>query len=112
MATQKEMISRMAEDIKSLKKSQPNGELKRMEAIMVKMTAQLEDLNSRIMDPETGLIVATNKNTEFRKECEPRSKEYTENFKALMRWKTMVDWGVGVFFVALIGAIVRYFTSN
>lgn len=112
MATQKELITRMAADIKSLKKAQPNGELKRMEAIMIKMNAQLVDLNSRIMDPDTGLIVSTNKNTEFRKECEPRSKEYTENFKALMRWKTMIDWGIGVFFVALVGAVVKYFSSN
>ena len=112
MATQKQMIEKIAAELAEIKKYQPNGELMRMEIMISDMQDQLIDLNKRIMDPETGLIVHTNKNTAFREDCEVNKPKFEENFKALMRWKTMVDWGIGVTFVAIVGAVVRYFFGD
>ena len=109
MATQKQMIEKIVKELKEIKKNQPNGELKHIEIMVSDMQDQLIDLNKRIMDPEVGLIVQTNKNTAFREECEITKPKIEENFKALMRWKTMVDWGAGVTFVALVGAVVKFF---
>lgn len=112
MATQKELITQIAQELVEIKKRQPNGELKRMEIMISDMQDELRDLNKRIMDPEEGLIVQTNKNTAFRKDCETSKPEFEENFKALMRWKTMIDWGVGITFVAIVGAVVKYFAGE
>lgn len=105
MATQKELLETIVRRLKSVEKTQPNGELKRMEVMMMEM-------HERIMDPENGLVVQISKNTHFRKECEPKRAKHEENLKVLLRWKTFVDWGFGIGFVAVVGAVVRFFISK
>jgi hypothetical protein len=76
------------------------------------METMMQEMHERIMDPENGLVVQISKNTHFRKECQPRREKYEENLKTLLRWKTFVDWGFGVAFVAVIGALVRFFVAR
>ena len=107
MKTQKEVISQMARDVKELKKKQPNGELKRIESMVKNQGELLSDLHYKIMDPETGLIVETNKNTEFRTMCAPEREVLIEQFKGVLRWKKVIEWGLGVVFVAAVGAFIK-----
>ncbi len=114
MKTQREVIAQMAKDIKELKKTQPNGELKRMEDSMIsliqsqqKLTVTVNEMHDRIMDPEEGLIVQTNKNTEFRVTCEPERELLIDQFKGVLRWKKVIEWGIGVVFVAAVGAFIK-----
>ncbi len=116
MKTDSEILAKMARDIKDLKKTQPNGELKRMEDSMIslihsqqKLTVTVNEMHTRIMDPEEGLIVQTNKNTAFRTMCEPERERLIEEFKGVLRWKKVIEWGLGVVFVAFIGAIIKIY---
>mgnify|MGYP003632793105 FL=1 len=109
MKAQKDIIEKMAKDLKELKKSQPNGELKRIEACVNKLDKTVTSLHDKIMDPESGLIVQTNKNTEFRETCSPERESILEKFQAVLRWKKSVEWGLGVLFVAFIGALIKIY---
>ena len=107
MKTQREVISQMAKDVKELKKTQPNGELKRIESMVKNQGEMLSEMHYKIMDPETGLIVETNKNTEFRVTCEPERELLIEQFKGVLRWKKVIEWGIGVIFVGAVGAFIK-----
>ena len=111
MAAQKDTLAKIAKDIKELKKSKPNGEMKRMEIKLGEMCDKQDRLYDLIMDPETGLIVATNKNTEFRETCAPEREDLIEKFQGVLRWKRVIEWGIGVLFVAFVGAIIKIFMS-
>lgn len=107
MKTQREVISQMADDIKELKKTQPNGELKRIEKCVRGLAAKVDDMHNKIMDPENGLIVQTNKNTEFRTTCEPERRALIDKFEGVLRWKRVIEWGLGVVFVGAVGAFIK-----
>ena len=116
MKTDREILAKMARDIKDLKKTQPNGELKRMEDSMIslihsqqKLTVTVNEMHTRIMDPEEGIIVQTNKNTDFRKMCEPEREVLIEQFKGVLRWKRVIEWGLGVMFVGFVGALIKVY---
>lgn len=118
MKTQKDVLAKIAKDIKDLKKTQPNGELKRMEDSMIslihsqqKLTVTVNEVHSRIMDPEEGIIVQTNKNTDFRKMCEPEREVLIEQFKGVLRWKKVIEWGLGVVFVGFVGGLIKIFMA-
>jgi hypothetical protein len=118
MKSQREIIAKMAKDIKEMKRAQPNGEIKRMEDSMIsliqsqqKLTVTVNEMHTRIMDPEEGLIVQTNKNTAFRTTCEPEREMLIEKFKGVLRWKKAIEWGLGVLFVAFVGVLIKLFAG-
>jgi len=64
-------------------------------------------MHDKIMDPQSGLIVQTNKNTDFREMCEPERELLIDQFKGVLRWKKVIEWGIGVIFVAVIGGVIK-----
>jgi hypothetical protein len=109
MKAQKDIIEKMARDLKDLKKTQPNGELKRIEACINRLDKTVNSIHDKIMDPESGLIVQTNKNTAFRETCEPEREALIEKFNGVLRWKKVIEWGLGVLFVAFVGGIIKIY---
>lgn len=106
----KKEIDRMQEIIDALKdirNHQPNGELKRIEKCVKGLAAKVDDMHNKIMDPESGLIVQTNKNTEFRTTCEPERRALIDKFEGVLRWKRVIEWGLGVVFVGAVGAFIK-----
>jgi t-SNARE complex subunit (syntaxin) len=93
--------------LKDIRNHQPNGELKRIEKCVKGLATKVDDMHNKIMDPENGLIVQTNKNTEFRTTCEPEREVLIDQFKGVLRWKKVIEWGLGVVFVAIIGTVIK-----
>lgn len=109
MRAQKGIIDKMAKDLEALKKTQPNGELKRIEECVNRLEKTVTSLHDKIMDPESGIIVQTNKNTEFRELCSPERESLLEKFQSVLRWKRTVEWGLGVLFVGIVGALIKVY---
>ena len=107
MLTNEEMLGDIIKELRYIRKNQPNGELKRIEKMMGEQGSMLSDLHTKIMDPETGLIVATNKNTEFREMCAPEREELIDQFKGVLRWKRVIEWGLGIVFAAIVGTAIK-----
>jgi hypothetical protein len=104
-------MQEIIEALKEIRNHQPNGELKRIEKCVTGLAAKVDDIHNKIMDPENGLIVQTNKNTEFRTTCEPEREALIEQFRGVLRWKRVIEWGLGVVFVGAVGAFIKVMMS-
>jgi len=114
MATQKQILETLVEDIASMKSKLPNGEIKRMEIIMSQMQENQRELKEDVreikkvlLDPVGGVVAKTLRNTSFREACEPERAETMEKFKAVLRWKGNMDKALWVLFTAVTGVIVK-----
>lgn len=106
-----EIMRDIVNALKDIRKHQPNGELKRIEKCVKGLAIKVDDIHNKIMNPETGLIVQTNKNTDFREKCEPEREGLINQFNGVLRWKRVIEWGLGVVFVAIIGVVIKIIVS-
>lgn len=108
--TQKDILESVLSEIKHIKSHMPNGELKQMANDFQKMKEDVSDLKRTLLNPEDGVIVNTNKNTEFRLEKESREKEYNTYINELVElknWKAGVNRALWIIFGILASVIVR-----
>lgn len=66
----------------------------------------ISDLKHTLLNPEDGVIVKVNKNTEFRLDRE-KKVHYDEQLKELVRWKAGVNTALWIIFTALVGIVVK-----
>jgi hypothetical protein len=110
------MMNDILEALEIIKTKMPNGELAiiqdRMENIESAQDDMKEDLRTirkQLLDPEDGIVVRVNKNTEFRKKKEEGEKDYTkilDEHKELMAWKGTVTRILWIMFTAVAGIVV------
>lgn len=110
------MMNEIIESLEIIKKQLPNGELKaiqeRIERIDQGQEDMKEDLRAikrQLLDPEDGVVVRVNKNTEFRKKIEENEHDYDkllEEHKEMMSFKDTVTKVLWIVFAALAGIII------
>tara|TARA_B100000900_G_C20336660_1_gene616429 strand:+ start:314 stop:673 length:360 start_codon:yes stop_codon:yes gene_type:complete len=108
--TQKEILESVLAEIKHVKTHMPNGELKQMAKDFEKVKDDLTDLKIKLLNPENGVIVNTNKNTTFRVEQEDRRKEYERyisEFQELKNWRAGVNRALWIIFGTIAGIVIR-----
>ena len=114
-STQKDILQQILIELDSMKGKLPNGELKRMEESIHEMKedyselkGDVSDIKFTLLNPENGVIVRVNKNTEFRYEREDK-QEYYDNmvteFEKLKDWKESVTKALWILFTSLVGVI-------
>lgn len=110
------MMNDILTALEVIKKQLPNGELKaiqeRIERIDQSQEDMKEDLRAikrQLLDPEDGIIVRVNKNTEFRKKEESNEKDFDkfmEEHKDMMSFKDTVTKILWIVFTAIAGIIM------
>lgn len=108
--TQKQILETVLTELSSIKKQMPNGELKQMQKDIEKATQDLSDLKFTLLNPDNGVIVNTNKNTEFRKNLQAEEKEFQSKLmelESLKSWKNGVSKALWIIFATLAGLIIR-----
>jgi len=88
--TNKEICERLT----CIEEKMPNGELQEMHQ-------NIKEIKEVLLDPEDGIIVRVNKNTYWRHQID------TDEFKALVRWKTTINQAMWVVFTSLVGILVK-----
>lgn len=111
--TQKDILKQILIELDSMKGKLPNGELKRMEISINEMKEDYSDLKTDVSDikftllnPEDGVIVRVNKNTDFRYEREDKMPYYdgiVAEFEKLKDWKEGVTKALWILFGSMIG---------
>jgi hypothetical protein len=97
-------------ELAHIKQHMPNGELKRIEKTINELKADMSEMKKTLLDPNNGVIVQTNKNTEWREERQKKIDLYDQKVTELdnlIEWKgtvTRVLWGG---FTALLGLIAK-----
>ena len=109
--TQKEVLDSLLAEIRHIKTHMPNGELKQMQKDLEDMKDDISDLKYTLLNPENGVIVNTNKNTEFRKYHEANNSLYLKQMQDIddiKSWRNGVNKALWILF-GLIASIIFKF---
>ena len=118
-----EEVSQMMDEILGaldhIRKHMPNGELKiiqeKVEAIEEsheKLHDDISQIKKLLLDPETGVVVRVNKNTQFREDNEKSMREKFEVLNEVNKWKDGINKAMWIIFAALFGLIFELFLKK
>ena len=113
--TQKEALELVLSEIKHIKTHMPNGELKQMQKDMGDMKEDISDLKYTLLNPDNGVIVSTNKNTEYRIELQANEKDFRFQMlelEELKRWKNAVTKALWIIFGTIAAIIFQILSHN
>ena len=108
--TQKEVLESVLSEIKHIKTHMPNGELKTMQKDICTMKEDISDLKYTLLNPDNGVIVNTNKNTDFRVAMQANEKDFQKQMlelEDLRRWKDGVTRALWIIFGSLVAIVAR-----
>ena len=108
--TQSEILTEVLIELQEIKRGLPNGEmvlikksLKDLEEGQKGLKSEIRTIQKRLFNPDTGLIVEVNKNTEFKVE----NQENLKDIDNLVSWKSNVTKALWVVYSAIIGVIIN-----
>ena len=115
--TNKEIL----EEIEFLKKKLPNGEFallkKSVEDLNIgqgALKSSIRELKQQLLDPDNGVVVRVNRNSEFRKDSEQRGPMCQQSFEnmedsvnSILGWKDNVSKALWILFTAVVGLIIK-----
>lgn len=113
--TQKEALELVLSEIKHIKTHMPNGELKQMQRDMEDMKDDISDLKYTLLNPDNGVIVSTNKNTDFREEMQANEKDFRNQMlelEEIKRWKNGVTKALWIIFGTIVIIIFQMLSHN
>ncbi len=113
--TQAEILNDVLSELQEIKKGLPNGEivliqksLEDLEEGQKSLRSEIRTIQKRLFNPDNGLIVEVNKNTEFKVENQKNIKVV----EGLMSWKSNVTKALWVIYSAIIGVIIKLLFWN
>ena len=115
--TNKEIL----EEIEFLKKKLPNGEFallkKSVEDLSIgqnSLKSSIRELKQQLLDPDNGVVVRVNRNSEFRKDSEKRGPLCEQSFEnmedsvnSILGWKDNVSKALWILFTAVVGLVIK-----
>jgi len=110
--TQAFLMKEILGEIKDLKSSMPNGQIKILQTSMDDLKREqksikddMSDIKKKLLDPDDGVIVKVNENTRFRMQEQDRYDDYmqfTIDIQEMKTWKKGVNQALWILFGALI----------
>lgn len=105
-----------------IKSKLPNGEIKviqekisGIEASQEEMHIDLRTIKKQLLDPEDGIVVRVNKNTDFRRRKEQEERDFTklmDEHKEILSWKSTVTRVLWILFSSIAGIIVTLLSGK
>ena len=112
--TNKEILKQIEE----LRGKMPNGSItllkKSVEDLQVdhkELRDSIRDLKKSLLDPDNGVVVRVNKNSEFRREREDSSEKLSTLFEQvsnMIQWKNSISKILWILFTAIIGLVIKF----
>ena len=121
--TQDSKLEKILEELSSMKSKMPNGELKIIQSSIDELKHSQADIKSdvsemkrRLLDPETGVVVRLNQNTQYiedKKDLEEYYEEIIDQHKELLSFKNTMTKAMWIVFTALVGILTKmmFFTN-
>ena len=115
--TNKEIL----EEIEFLKKKLPNGEFALLKKSVEDLSggqnalkSSIRELKQQLLDPDNGVVVRVNRNSDFRKDSEQRGplcqqsfENMEDNVNSILGWKDNVSKALWILFTGIAGIIVK-----
>ena len=115
--TQDSKLEKILEELSSMKSKMPNGELKVIQSSIEELKHSQADIKSdvsemkrRLLDPESGVVVRLNQNTQYiedKKELEDYYEEIIDQHKELLSFKNTMTKAMWIVFTALVGILTK-----
>ena len=108
--TQKDLLESVLQEIKHIKTHMPNGELKQMQKDIGELKEDISDMKYTLLNPDDGVIVKTNQNTQFRVDMQANEKDFQKQMvelEDLKRWKEGVTKALWIIFGSLVAIVAR-----
>jgi hypothetical protein len=99
-------------ELRSIKVDMPNGELKQIIENQKEMKEDISDLKKTLLNPEDGVIVKVNKNTEFRRNFEGSTEKYNQlvkDIEEIKSWKSTVIKILWIIFGSIFTILTKLF---
>ena len=121
--TQDSKLEKILEELSSMKSKMPNGELKIIQSSIDELKhsqadskSDVSEMKRRLLDPETGVVVRLNQNTQYiedKKELEDYYEEIIDQHKELLSFKNTMTKAMWIVFTALVGILTKmmFFTN-
>jgi hypothetical protein len=115
--TNKEIL----EEIEFLKTKLPNGEFALLKKSVEDLSSgqnslksSIRELKQQLLDPDNGVVVRVNRNSDFRKDSEQRGPLCQQSFEnmedsvnAIIGWKDSVTKALWILFTGIAGLIIK-----
>ena len=115
--TNKEIL----EEIEFLKTKLPNGEFALLKKSVEDLSggqdslrSSIRNLKQQLLDPDNGVVVRVNRNSDFRKDSEKRGplcqqsfENMEDNVNSILGWKDNVSKALWILFTGIAGLIVK-----
>ena len=115
--TNKEIL----EEIEFLKTKLPNGEFALLKKSVEDLSSgqnalksSIRELKQQLLDPDNGVVVRVNRNSEFRKGseergplCEQSFENMEDNVNSILGWKNSVSKALWILFTGIAGLIIK-----
>ena len=115
--TNKEIL----EEIEFHKTKLPNGEFALLKKSVEDLSSgqnalksSIRELKQQLLDPDNGVVVRVNRNSDFRKESEQRGplcqqsfENMEDNVNSILSWKDNVSKALWILFTGIAGIIVK-----
>ena len=115
--TNKEIL----EEIEFLKKKLPNGEFALLKKSVEDLSggqnalkSSIRELKQQLLDPDNGVVVRVNRNSDFRKDSEQRGPLCQQSFEnmedsvnSILGWKNNVSKALWILFTGIAGLIIK-----
>lgn len=108
--TQKDVLDALLTEIRHIKNHMPNGELKQMQKDMQDLKVDMSEMKYTLLNPDNGVIVNTNKNTEYRQFLQANQKDFDKQMskiEEIEHWKQGVTRALWIIFGIMAGIIIR-----
>jgi len=113
--TQTEILNEVLIELQEIKRGLPNGEIALMQKSLddlekgqKSLKSEIRTVQKRLFNPDSGVIVEVNKNTEFIKDTQPNLKDINN----VVSWKGNVTKALWVVYSAIIGVIIKLLFWN
>ncbi len=113
--TQRDLLEDVLSELKHIKQHMPNGELKVIVEDVKDVKEDVSELKYMLLNPEDGLVVKTNKNTEFRLSMQSNEKDFNlkmQELEDLKRWKAGVTKALWIIFSALAALVFEMLQNH
>lgn len=108
--TQKELLENVLQELEKIKKGMPERDYEEIVETLEEIEEDISKLKFMLLNPEDGLVVKTNKNTEFRLKKENKADYYEKQFQELadlVKWREGVNKALWILFASLIAIILE-----
>lgn len=120
-STNKEILETLLERLDAIEEHMPNGEMailvNHIEIIMdrqEKMHSDLSELKKTLLNPDDGVVVRVNRNTEFRMEQQDKERDFDKLFREhyeLVQFKSNITRFLWLILSTITASIVMLWTK-